>query len=66
MRTEPAGRHHAWQRCLQDIVDLLVALHDTVWALVSLKKQCFYAAQLLLVCLSPPGHLKLLLLKLLL
>ena len=66
MRTEPAGRHHAWQRCLLDIVDLLVALHDAVWSLVSLEKQRFYAAQLLLVCLSPPGHLKLLLLKLLL
>jgi hypothetical protein len=66
MRTEPAGRHHAWQRCLLDIVDLLIALHDTVWSLVSLEKQCFYAVQLLLVCLSPPGHLKLLLLKLLL
>ncbi len=66
MRTEPAGRHHAWQRYLQDSVDLLVALHDTVWSLVSLETQCFYAAQLLLVCLSPPGLLKLLLLKLLL
>jgi hypothetical protein len=66
MRTEPAGRHHAWQRCLQDIIDLLIALRDTIWSVVPLRKQSFYAAQLLFICLSPPGHLKLLLLKLLL
>ncbi len=58
------GQHLESQRYLQDIVDLLVALADTV-CIVSLKKQSLYAAQLLLICLSPPGHLMLLLLKLL-
>ncbi len=60
------GRHLESQRYLKDIVDFLVALRDAVWSVVSLEKQSFYASQLLLICLSPPWHRLLLLLKLLL
>jgi hypothetical protein len=53
------GQHLESQRHLQQLVDLLVSLGDTVWSVVTLEKQSFYAAQLLLICLTPPGHLML-------